>query len=225
MKQRKDYDETHRACIGQFAGIINNRKIGKDYHKLVTTMKEKGFGEEEITNTLYWKWTIDKEGDRLEQFFYNTPPISKAEESNRVLVTGTDKEVKDLVKFFDVVKQSNINLKKEMRSLKHLEGTLSPKLLLRAPKTYGYLSHLADIEDPEYCFASQVGAFWGSFFGEEDFLDDTSKITVPAAIIGTGNMRNYDSHNGGETLDVAERLREIAKDWEIPIYIIQSWAL
>lgn len=76
---------------------------------------------------------------------------------------------------------------------------------------------------PKYVFSACVGSFWEQFFGEDKFLDNIDRINVPRAIIGTGSMRNYNAY-GGETMDVRERLEEIASAWNIPIQLIESWA-
>lgn len=63
-----------------------------------------------------------------------------------------------------------------------------------------------------------IGAFWASFFGTEDFIGD-SKRTIPKKIITNGHMRNY-SRQGGETIGVEDRLKEIGENWMIEVEVI-----
>jgi hypothetical protein len=69
-------------------------------------------------------------------------------------------------------------------------------------------------------YASRLATFWEGFYNCENFLGKSQKPSLPALIITTGSMRNY-GDAGGETLDVEERLREIANFYKIPIVLLE----
>jgi len=73
-----------------------------------------------------------------------------------------------------------------------------------------------NIKQFDYCV--KVGRFWPEFFAEENFLDFQS-LSIPRKLITTGFMRNH-SRGYGETLLVDERLKQISKEWEVPLYYV-----
>lgn len=165
-----------------------------------------------ITKTLFWHWQTEK-GFHPESFFYATPPIGEAKESNRILITGTNRETSDMYKIIEGLKTYR-RVMREIRGSQELsESTESGLLATKSIEEYGFT--------PEYVFASQLGTFWKRFFGDENFLDN--EVSVPRAIIGTGYMRNY-NRRGGETVYGAKRLEEIASDWNLSIEFIETWA-
>ncbi len=225
MKRRSDCLELQRklhqieeAMKPGYAEFDALRKILRDVDK----------SDLEITKTLYWSWLTEK-GDFPETFFYNTPPIGEAQESNRILITGTKVETRDMYEILKgleaykrvikVLQDKRLKLpaSKNETLLKGHEEQPSNELILatRSLQEYGVT--------PEYIFSARVGSFWEQFFCQDNFLDNIDKISVPLAIIGTGFMRNYNQY-GGETMDVKGRLEEIASAWDIPIQIINSWA-
>jgi len=121
--------------------------------------------------------------DTPEMFFYNTPPVGNVSLDDRVLVTGTNAEVSSLGSSIDEREFSGGYFK-----------NLNPRLL-------------DELRTSPISYCSRVGSFWEGFFGSKDFLD--VKVTVPKLVVATGDMRNY-NFLGGETLDVRDRLKDIA---------------
>lgn len=64
-----------------------------------------------------------------------------------------------------------------------------------------------------------AGVFWESFFDEEAFFD--RPVSIPRLILATGQMRNY-GYLGGETLQVQNRLEEIAEKFGVPLVMLRG---
>jgi hypothetical protein len=192
MKQREDYSEMQR----KYQELEQSMHEGNpEYDSL-----RKRLGEVEsyapITKTLLWHWNVEK-SDFPETFFYSTPLIGEASESNRILIAGTNAELRYMQNTFRDLEIYQRVVEELGKESSEYPGSVNPKIAL----------------------CTRVGMFWESFFGEKDFLDNLDKISVPAAIIGTGNMRNYNIY-GGETVEVRKRLEKIASEWGIPIQFV-----
>ncbi len=64
--------------------------------------------------------------------------------------------------------------------------------------------------------------FWPVFMGVDDFLGRPDDRSLPSLVVTTGFMRNY-PRIGGETLEVADRLKDICKLCNVPIEFIPSF--
>ncbi len=172
-----------------------NRSLDKE---LRIKLDEAGNNNIPITNTMRWEYSIYRRGfGDTHDFFYSTPPIKSALQSNRILVTGTNCDIDRLSR-----KPSRL-LKKVIKDKVEREKIIK--------------------NNPEFTYCSEVRRFWSSFFGEDNFLDG-NEITTPYTIISTGKMRNYLMICGaprGENLDVSDRLKEIAKNSGIYLYFIK----
>ena len=221
---------------------INGDSYAKDYANLVNLMNSSNpdflkyldavkkhnpdfQGPARITD--FWHWTIDETADWPELWFYATPPVAEASPSNRILVSGTNVEVRDLDKMIEGF-EAYQRVVKELNSRKNGPNMIVSKPVVpENPNTFltiinSNLPYVAGVK-PVYAYASRVGGFWDKFFENRDFLDNLEVNSVPLAIVATGKMRNYNSY-GGETINVRERLEEIARDWNVPIKFIESWA-
>ena len=206
--------------------FINSSKLLLSYIDLLRRLVEVGRPDEEITKTMYWRWLVERD-DFPEEFFNNTPPIGEAPESDRILIAGTNVETRDMYKILQGLETyQRVRNEIQNRYKMPAENISGIETLLKEHDqelivSTDYLEKY-DVQ-PEYVFSSRVGSFWEDFFGEKDFLDNLDKISIPSAIITTGYMRNRNKY-GGQTLNVKERLKEIASAWDIPLKIIKSWA-
>lgn len=225
MKKRYDYLKMQE----QMRELEQSMHPGNEQYKLYKQLVKDGNPGVEITKTSYWYWLVEKGDDFPELAFYGIPPIGEASESNRILVTGTKSEIRDLYDIIHGIKIYQRVMKEIEEKHKRLSKSQAdiPQLYPKFPDSElvtTMQSLQQRVEQPEYVFSGSIIPFWEKFFNENHFLDNPNKISVPTAIIGTGRMRNYNRF-GGETLDVTKRLEQIAKDWDIPIQIIESWAL
>ncbi|HLC78279.1 MAG TPA: hypothetical protein VJH92_04085 [Candidatus Nanoarchaeia archaeon] len=234
MKRRADYQEM---CRKMQELELSMTQGNLEYDALVERYRELGKPDRKIDKTTHWHWLTEK-GDFPEMFFYNTPPIGEAQESARILITGTRVETSDM---YDILKGSEAyqRVMKELESRRQKRlpesKTKSPLQLPSQPQIFSDSRLVQTVTSnsnpnttleevkPEYVFSAKVGWFWDNFFGEELFLDHPRKISVPCLIVSTEYMRNYNAF-GGETINVKERLEEIAIGWDIPIQFIESWA-
>jgi hypothetical protein len=265
MRQKNDYDEMHKILQKL---ELKMHEGDSDYDSLNKRFREVGKPNTNITKTILWHWLVEK-GDYPESYFYATPPIGEASESDRVLITGTKVETRDM---YDIMRGLEVyqrvicelqNRRKKISSGENIQDLSSRLLSLSTGGNYppaGYTEQSSEklliparnvispqtgsqsnirepgqeliiasrtLEEfgvkPEYVFCGRVGSFWEVFFGESEFLDHPEKVSLPQAIIGTGYIRNYNRY-GGETMNVKIRLEEIAREWDIPIQIISSWA-
>lgn len=147
-------------------------------------------------------------GGMPENWFYNNPPVENPGDSNRILITGTNAEVQSL----------DIYVKKRTGRSDDV-----PKILRDYDRDVKIPQDLLErIRSSKIKYCSQVGSFWQSFFGEKDFLD--KPISIPRQIVATGFMRNYNMQ-GGETIDVRDRLEEVAKVYGSEIEFIPSFCI
>lgn len=225
MKRKNDYLQMQE----QLQELERAMRPGNEnYDALCKRLEEIGKPAQEITTTLYWHWLA--QGKTAGMYLYATPPIGEAALSERVLIVGTKAETKDMYTMLEGLE----TYKRVMQILQERRHKLPSGIVnvLPAPSYEGSSHDLViatkSIEkygvSPEYVFSATVGSFWQSFFGEDNFLDHKEKVSIPMAIIGTGKMRHYDDRLGGTTLDVQERLEEIALAWTIPIQKNESWA-
>ena len=224
MKERKDSldlkEKLNKLEQEMYKGNVEYDSLRKRLNKI-------GKNDLKITKTNYWHWLVEK-NDFPQQYFYATPPIGEAQQLNRILITGTKVETRDM---YDILK----GLETYQRVMKELQGknqrsSEETKFLPENQEGQtgsGLILATRSLEEygvaPKYDFCGRVGSFWPIFFDEEYFLDNLEKISIPRAIIGTGFMRNYDAC-GGETRFVGDRLEKIAQEWDIPIQFIDSWA-
>lgn len=225
MKQRNDCLELQKEFHELEQGM---HKGNEEYDLLRKRLTEIGKHNLEITKTTYWHWLTEK-GDFPEIHFYATPPIGEAPESDRILITGTKAETRDMYTILQGLEVYQ-RVMKELgdKRQKLPEGETVPIHVNDGQQKHGLVLATQSLElgdvKPEYVFSGRVASFWQQFFGEECFLDNLDKISVPVAIIGTGYMRNYNAI-GGETMNVRKRLEGLASAWDIPIKFIESWAL
>jgi len=133
-------------------------------------------------------------GGMPETCFYATPPIESPRHSDRILITGTKAEIGSLY-----------------REVEELKSGKPSRMLNKFTE---------EIRDNPINYCATVGSFWRYFFDQKDFLD--YEVSVPKKIIGTGALRNYNMY-GGETMDVKERLKEVAEKFKVPIAFIRPF--
>ncbi len=76
-------------------------------------------------------------------------------------------------------------------------------------------------EDFPVSLAAFAPAFWGDFFGTQEFLDPAASLTRPRLMISHGEIIDdiYGTRGDKECLG---RLREIAKMWEVELRILEQ---
>jgi hypothetical protein len=72
-------------------------------------------------------------------------------------------------------------------------------------------------------YQSHIRRFWKSFFGTDDYANPDEPRTIPQKIVATGYMRNTDAFDS-YTKNVAGRLEEIARRWDVPIEFVPASA-
>lgn len=200
---------------------LNGRLHSGDaqYDGLKARLRDLKKGNVKITRTMYWNWCHDSGGDFPEDLFYNTPPVAQAQDSNRVLVTGTKVETNSMYQMLEALKGGPEAVEELHR--KNREEKLPQLLKTPMGRDISVIHQiLIGGVQPDYRYCSQVGSFWGEFFGDS-FLDRLDENSVPRAIVATGFMRNYNCI-GGETLEVMSRLKRVAHEWRIPIYRVPA---
>lgn len=217
LSRVKSYDAARAELTALEASM---RKGNKSYDSLITRLKTSK-NKRSIDKTMVWIWNTDifeKEGDYEIVWFNATPPVSEAYSDNRLLLVGTKCEVGDiyygLEKFGELIEQFS---KREVR--KEIVDTAKRARISIEEKVNEIGIEMNDLK---YTYCATTGIFWEKFFDQERFLDNP-KITVPRAIIATGLIRNY-CEGAGSTIDVTDRLKNIADAWNIPIRFISSWA-
>lgn len=165
----------------QFTGKVDHFDMAQ-LPKLRQTLDDLGKKTLGVDQTTLWQYSVERNTNCPELFFYHTPPITTATIDNRIIFLGTNSQVREAVLFFA-----------------EYQGKSSA-------------------DHPKLSFCSQVGEFWASFYGKANFLDALEGVTIPGAIVASGQMRNY-NYMGGETITVTKRLQEIADDWGIPLYV------
>lgn len=108
----------------------------------------------------------------------------------------------------------NDDLSRDLADGAHRDPTSRSYPLYLACRTYQLI-------ESEIQTCIQLSKFWQSFFGSDTFLDEPL-ISKPAAMVATGAMRNY-HWDDGETVDVRERLTEIAKLWGVPLIFLKGF--
>jgi len=226
MVRRVDYGSQVKAYSNFVSKMNSEDEDFKRYQELATNWHKKNPGDmRPITQTGFWHFLIEK-GNSPESYFYATPPIAEAATSNRILVSGTKAEVRDLDEILR-------GFEAYQRVVAKLDLRNPQKRILAQPSVTEKpsISEIISSELPSvngipivYGFTSSVGWFWDRFFDNPLFLDKQEKNSIPLAILATGKMRNY-NQCGGETMWVKERLEAIASAWNVPIKFIRSWAL
>ncbi len=74
------------------------------------------------------------------------------------------------------------------------------------------------ILNPVITYNSQVGSFWSRFYGCDNYVENKAR-TIPALMIATGLMRNY-NYLGGETMEVDDALSHFAALNRVPFVVI-----
>ena len=170
---------------------------------------------EQVDRSLYWSFMTFNGVHNNSLLFYSDPPVGMAEESNRVLIVGTNSEIGTIADCLD-------------ETSKYHNSQLSP-----ARNIPGLIKVIDSLKDDrsQITYCSRTWTFWARFFGIEmddplndSFLDNISRLTVPKLVMSTGNIRSS-SYGAGETLfGINGRLREIASDWDIQFQPIPSFA-
>ena len=196
MPQINDYVRLESELLALQKGM---RRGNAEYDSLRKLLKKNKVSER-MNLTTYWRWKTNPD-DEAESYFYTTPPISRANDSNRVLVIGTKAEVGGLSKIIDGY-------------LKDPTSQSQSKVIAKLPKL------IEGIVEPKFTYTASVGSFWENFFGQEYFLDARDNVSVPRAMLATGMMRASSQH-GNYTVAASERLKEIAANWAIPITFVK----
>ena len=210
------------------------RELGKrfrpgdtEYDLLCKSLIDHDKQNVKVTRTMYWHWLKYKYDDPS-LIFYATPPIGDAIGSDRILITGTKCETRDMYQILEGLDSYRrvMNKIQSMREGLHTENDDISQLTAEESNSKLIVAieyPKQGVIQPKYTFSATLGSFWKNFFGEGDFLDQQGKVSVPRLIVGTGYMRNYNLY-GGQTVDVTKRLEKIASAWRIPIHFIESWA-
>ncbi len=209
-----------RVNLGREAELLDlvDRMNGFDssFSALARARQELGIRGEPITVTDFWEWIT--EGERYQSTgasFVMTPPIGRTKLADRVLFAGTYAEICDM---------SEILLASNQDKYQEVWGS------------FGDSGVAADFESKvrylrgsdSYSFAYSINSFWERFFGSKNYLGEEGVHEVPWLIVTTGYMRNKPSYGlasgDGETINVSARLEKIAREWDIPIMYVPSWA-
>lgn len=135
--------------------------------------------------------------------FYYNPPIRNPRPSNRILILGTNVEIRTLTELIENPS------KLEVANLHGYDD--ESRLYLR--------NVIEQIKVSEINYCRRLESFWENFFNEENFLDKS--VTIPRRMTATGFMRNYNVYGFGRYCKVRERLQEIAQNYNIPIDFIK----
>ena len=171
----------------------------------------------------YWRCLVALGSPDSNDLMYGDPPVTEAEQSDRILLTGTNVEVGAMGNIVLGAKAWNESLyaehKRQLdREIESSKARYGERLLK------GIATLNLDPAPQQYSFCSNVSQFWNGFFGIKGrFFMGSDKLTITRAIIGAGKMRyEVDYHDG--TTSVMARLGVVADNWQIPMVLIDSWA-
>lgn len=170
---------------------------------------------ERVDKTLYWSFMAFKGVPNDSLLFYSDPPVGMAEESDRVLIVGTNSEIGTIAACLDTASRYH---DPQLSHARKIPGLIEVIDLLKKDR-------------PQITYCARTWTFWARFFGiemddplEDSFLDNISKLTVPKLVMSTGNIRSS-SYGATETLfGIHERLDKITSDWKIPVTYLPSFA-
>jgi hypothetical protein len=155
--------------------------------------------DDPVNLTEYWKWIEGKHGRAEDELFLKaTPPIAEADQRDSILVVGTNPDIKIMDEH-----------------LRHPHNYVDSE----AVKAANAMGLEQTAQGYPHGSTKFVTDFWGDFFGDADFLE--GKVTIPKGIISSGRMRKDFAH-AGMTLDVSDRLAEIAHNWNMPYQQVPS---
>ena len=170
--------------------------------------------DETVRKTSFWEWeqlspllVPDPDGgsaiiSAYLPLFTSTPPVYEADQGSSLMMVGRRMP---MMRFLERVRGSEVEYGKVLEEIGDEKG---------------FREILGQYRREEIKSRSleEVGTFWKTFFLKKEYLDEaSSELRLPKAIATTGISKDvYRGHN--VELDIEGRLREIADEWNIPVY-------